>query len=287
MHLPVDPARAGAPTASGQGLRLNRVSLRGGTLRFPTPRPERPAGGPPGPQRSCRDGREQCGEGVYRSSRTRAEGRTASGGGFEGDVEAELFELVDEVALASVGVVVAGEVVGAELVVGGASVRRCQTMTRRWWATAIEGSLSGLVVWRCARTGPAGSSSWSATPTRLLRRGLIAATGRPCGCASGAVLAGGLVVARAQPGPRGEMPGGREAGHVDTDLGDDDLSGALLDARDRREQFPGGTERGDQRRRPVRRAGAIGRVEVVDVGERARATMQAWWSLNRPGTRLA
>ena len=81
MHLPVDPARAGAPTASGQGLRLNRVSLRGGTLRFPTPRPERPAGGPPGPQRSCRDGREECGRrGVTGFRPTCGGGRRVDGG---------------------------------------------------------------------------------------------------------------------------------------------------------------------------------------------------------------
>ena len=38
---------------------------------------------------------------------------------------------------------------------------------------------------------------------------------------AGAAFAGGLVVAGAASGPGGEVPGGREHGHVDADLGDD------------------------------------------------------------------
>jgi hypothetical protein len=40
-------------------------------------------------------------------------------------------------------------------------------------------------------------------------------------------------------------PGGRELGHVGADLGDQDLSGPLSDARDRYQQVPGSRERGD------------------------------------------
>src|ERR671921_1640639 len=46
-----------------------------------------------------------------------------------------------------------------------------------------------------------------------------------------AVLAGGFVVARAQPGPRRQVRRGGESSHVDADFGDDDLGGALTDPR--------------------------------------------------------
>jgi hypothetical protein len=50
------------------------------------------------------------------------------------------------------------------------------------------------------------------------------------------VLAGEFVVSWAQPGPGGQMRRSGEPGHVDTDLGDDDLGGALTDPRNRRQQ---------------------------------------------------
>jgi hypothetical protein len=43
--------------------------------------------------------------------------------------------------------------------------------------------------------------------------------------------------AGALPGPRREVPGGRELAHVNADLGDQDLGAALLDARDRAQQL--------------------------------------------------
>ena len=62
------------------------------------------------------------------------------------------------------------------------------------------------------------------------------------------------------------MPGGREAAHVDTDLGDDALGAAALDAGDRAEQLNGGRERADllldRLREPLDLL-----VEEVDVGE--------------------
>src|SRR5205807_6041842 len=50
--------------------------------------------------------------------------------------------------------------------------------------------------------------------------------------AAAAAPAGALVVAGAQPGPGGQVPGGREAAHVDPDLGHDRLGGPLADAGD-------------------------------------------------------
>src|SRR5215211_6652381 len=47
-----------------------------------------------------------------------------------------------------------------------------------------------------------------------------------------ATLAPGDVVARAAARPACQVPGGREHGHVDADLGDDDLGGALADSGD-------------------------------------------------------
>lgn len=59
---------------------------------------------------------------------------------------------------------------------------------------------------------------------------------------------------------------GRELGHVDTDLGDDDLRGAPSDARDRVEPITGLNERGHQ---PVDLLieALRGGSEVVDVGQ--------------------
>jgi hypothetical protein len=48
--------------------------------------------------------------------------------------------------------------------------------------------------------------------------------------ASGATFAGGLVVSGAAARPAGEVPGGREHGHVDADFSDHHLSGAAGDA---------------------------------------------------------
>ena len=59
--------------------------------------------------------------------------------------------------------------------------------------------------------------------------------GCPCGCGRTCVYrrTRGLVVARAQAGPRRQMGGGRKAGHVHPVLRDDHLCGAFTDPRDR------------------------------------------------------
>src|SRR5271167_4187657 len=56
---------------------------------------------------------------------------------------------------------------------------------------------------------------------------LVAATG-----GAGVAFTSGDVVARAHPCPRREVSGGGEDAHVGTDLGDDDLGGALADSGD-------------------------------------------------------
>ena len=86
------------------------------------------------------------------------------------------------------------------------------------------------------------------------------------GGAPGALFAAGDVVPRAQPGPRRQVGGGGELGHVDTDLGDDALGRALADTGDRVEPIAGFTERGDH---PVDFTVEVGdrRFQVVDVIE--------------------
>src|SRR5438445_604769 len=55
--------------------------------------------------------------------------------------------------------------------------------------------------------------------------------------AAGAALVGRLVVARALPGPGGEVAIAREDRHVDADLGEDVLRGARLDAVERAQEL--------------------------------------------------
>lgn len=80
------------------------------------------------------------------------------------------------------------------------------------------------------------------------------------------VLAGGLVVARAHPGPRGQVPRGGKPAHAHPEFGDEHLGGALADSGDGVRPVPLGgegrhlgvdllVERGD------------GRGELVDVGQ--------------------
>src|SRR3954449_408523 len=58
-----------------------------------------------------------------------------------------------------------------------------------------------------------------------------------------AAFAAGDVVARADPGPGSKAGGGREAGHVRADLGQDALGGPLTDPGDRGEPVTGPGER--------------------------------------------
>src|SRR3954468_13415448 len=65
--------------------------------------------------------------------------------------------------------------------------------------------------------------------------GLEPAVARASRCGLG--LAGGLVVARADPGPGGEVRGAGKAGHLHADLGDDHLGGAGVDTVDGGQQL--------------------------------------------------
>jgi len=77
----------------------------------------------------------------------------------------------------------------------------------------------------------------------ILERGVQPA--RSFAGASGALLAGRAIVARALPGPGRQVPRRWEHGHVRADLGDDDLGGAPSNAGDRAQQLNGAFERGD------------------------------------------
>jgi hypothetical protein len=74
------------------------------------------------------------------------------------------------------------------------------------------------------------------------------------------------VLAGTDPSPRREPSGTAEAPHVGTDLGEDNLGVALVDARDRVEQRELSFERGDE---PIDldREPLDGFVEVVELGE--------------------
>jgi hypothetical protein len=83
---------------------------------------------------------------------------------------------------------------------------------------------------------------------------------------AGLASAGGLVLAGADPGPRGEPRRVAKAGHVDPDLGHHRLGAAAVDAGDDVEQFDLSRERGDH---PVDlfAEAADGFVEVVKFGQ--------------------
>jgi hypothetical protein len=73
-----------------------------------------------------------------------------------------------------------------------------------------------------------------------------------CPCGDGlATFTGRFVVARGQPGPRGQVLGGRESGHIDADLGNDHGRDAFADPGDTHQQLDLRGERVDQPRHPV------------------------------------
>lgn len=80
------------------------------------------------------------------------------------------------------------------------------------------------------------------------------------------MFAGGLVVARAHPGPRREVVGGGEAGHVAAGLGDEDLTRAVADAGDGDQQL-GQLTKGPHAGVDLGREPVDGRVRGVDAGE--------------------
>src|SRR3954465_14295488 len=104
-----------------------------------------------------------------------------------------------------------GRCYGADGLLGSAAV-----------AQALELSLKVAALFACA--GPGALHQRGLEPRRALAQ------------PGGAALAGALVVAGTEPGPGDQVAGGREAAHVDADLGDDDLRGQVTDAGDRAQQ---------------------------------------------------
>src|SRR4029450_12359604 len=105
-------------------------------------------------------------------------------------------------------------------------------MTRMLWATATMAFLSprrltsrryyGREVAVAFADGAAGTLHERRAQCRVGEAG-----------AAAQALAGTLVVARAEAGPGGGMVGGREARHVDAQLGGDHLGGAARDSGNR------------------------------------------------------
>ena len=83
---------------------------------------------------------------------------------------------------------------------------------------------------------------------------------------SGLVLAGALVVARAEPRPAREMALPRKPAHVHADLGNHHLAGPRVDPRNR-VQSPQGVGERDEQPLDLRTYGVDGLVEVVQMGE--------------------
>src|SRR4029077_21195730 len=84
--------------------------------------------------------------------------------------------------------------------------------------------------------------------------------------ASGSTLAGTLIVARTYASPRDEMCVRRKSAHVDTDLGDNDVSAEVLDARDRHDEVHCGAK-GPKVRLHLRVERGHSSIESVDLIE--------------------
>src|SRR5512133_2705207 len=153
-------------------------------------------------------------------------------------------------------------------------------MTRMEWPTAIAAFLladaagqppvlGGQVGVAAAGSGPGALGQHVGQPAVAL------------GGLARAALAPGDVVARAATRPACQVPGGREHGHVDPDLGDDALSGALADPGDGRRAGHGPPRAGPAPRR-CGRPGRRWRPPGAPWWSRASPTSRAWWSPKRP-----
>src|SRR5215213_6394702 len=121
---------------------------------------------------------------------------------------------------------------------------RYQQITRMEWPTATAAflladapgqppELGGQVSVAASGSGPGALGQHVGQPAVAL------------GGLARAALAAGDVVAGAAARPACQVPGGREHGHVDADLGDDDLGGAFADPGDGVQPVTGHRERGD------------------------------------------
>src|SRR5215475_4867751 len=158
--------------------------------------------------------------------------RTAlSGGVGEGDGESERFELADVVAGFLVFVGAAGVIAGAEFAeAGGAAGEQVPDDDQDG---AGDGD-QGFELAAAAGDPPVALAGEGAGAGG--RGGGLAEDGLEVGVAfaglPGPVLRPGLDGARAQLGPRHQVAGGGEAGHVQADLGDDALGGGAADPGD-------------------------------------------------------
>src|SRR6266498_3958510 len=150
------------------------------------------------------------------------------GGGGEVDGVAEGLQLADQPALLGVGVVVAGEVVSAKIAVAGTVVQDEPDDHQQVVGDRDGGLAAALLAEPAVQPAEAGTQVGAGPPSspgRLHQR-LADLTVALAGLAA-AVLAGRLVVARAQPSPGGQMIGGRETRHINADLADKHLGGTL------------------------------------------------------------
>ena len=154
-------------------------------------------------------------------------------------------------------------------------------ITIRVWAAAMAAFPSALLAEPAVEAAELGADVGAGTPRGP---GALGEDRAELGVAlagpARAVLPGGLVVARAQPGPRRQVRRGGEPSHVDADLGDDDLGGAFTDPRDRGQQLGLLGEREAGLVDPGVQPGDHVR-EVVDVFQ-VQGHISACWSPKRP-----
>src|SRR5829696_6416765 len=173
-----------------------------------------------------------------------------SGGGLEGDLVAEGFELADVVALGAVGVDAGVVEAGAQVTEAGGGV--------------------GQQVPDDDQDGPAdrhdrlvGAATASDPPVALPKEGIgppgshgglaehPGEVGLPCPVVA---VPSGLPADSLTPGgelgPRDQVPGGWEPGHVGPDLGDEQVRGELADPTDLIQPLDRPGEAGDQRLDP-------------------------------------
>src|SRR5665811_2205670 len=158
------------------------------------------------------------------------------GDGVEADGQAQGVGLADDASHCTFGVLF-GEVVAAEVVVvdvvgehvpdggqdGVFDGDDCLLFTQSGHQTGVAGAEVGA--FPGAAGGHGGGTQGAAEPSVA-----VPAFTR-------ALSTGGLVVARADPGPGSEVGWGAEAGHVCSGLGDDDFGGGLLDPGDGHQAF--------------------------------------------------
>ena len=150
----------------------------------------------------------------------------------EGDAVAEVVELADEVVASFVGVGAAGEPVAAEVVVVAVVGEQVPADDEDRVADGDGGFACGRCAGGAASTGRRGRCRGCATAATAHWLRISPSHRLPWLVLPGSAFAAGDVVPRAHPGPRGEVRGGREAGHVDADLGDDALGGPFADPGD-------------------------------------------------------